>query len=72
MRRYPFVTIDTVENCLDTLAYLRKEFIDYGKIDMINMAHVERALALVEADRRKSWNTDLSLPFADPFKIAAE
>lgn len=41
----------TVEELIDTLRYLDREFARFGQIDATNMRHVTAALALVDFDK---------------------
>lgn len=49
---YDELSSDTVAELISTLRYLKREFISWGRVDAINMAHVDAALDRVSNEMR--------------------
>ena len=69
----PNLSPETIRKCIDTLIYLDAERRNGFQIDAINMDHVTRALAMVEAEQNiAKVDAEARRAAADPIKHAAE
>ena len=57
------LSLDTLAEAINTLRYLQSEYLECGRIDRINMRHVETALSLVD-DERVRHNNPVHRAFA--------
>lgn len=61
---------ETVEELIDTLSYIRREFERNERLDETNMVHVRRALRMVDHDRAAAFVAEVAHPHSR--QMAAE